>query len=107
MEQPYRANVLIVKSVGMLPGASAEYASLSINLLHIKIQAVILEQPHKTYKTYKIYPEEKKEVAPIVGATSWKMIIDVGRRELFGGVPGATYKLKLCFAGNLVDCGIV
>ena len=94
----------------MLPGASAEYASLSINLLHIKIQAVILEQPHKTYKTYKtykIYPEEKKEVAPIFGATSWKMIIDVGRRELFGGVPCATYKLKLCFAGNLVDCGIV
>ena len=25
MEQPYRANVLIVKMVGMLPGASAEY----------------------------------------------------------------------------------
>ena len=24
MEQPYRANTLIVKSVGMLPGASAE-----------------------------------------------------------------------------------
>ena len=55
-----------------------------------------MEQPHKTYKTYKIYriykiykiykiyPEEKKEVAPIFGATSWRMIIDVGRRGLFG-----------------------
>ena len=30
MEQPYRANTLIVKIVGMLPGASAEYTSLSM-----------------------------------------------------------------------------
>ena len=36
MEQPYRANVLIVKSVGMLPGASAEYTSLSMNVQYIK-----------------------------------------------------------------------
>ena len=36
MEQPYRANTLIVKSVGMLPGASAEYTPLSMNVLHIK-----------------------------------------------------------------------
>ncbi|MDE6082120.1 MAG: hypothetical protein K2F70_07620 [Muribaculaceae bacterium] len=35
MEQPYRVNVLIVKSVGMLPGASAEYTSLSVNVQHI------------------------------------------------------------------------
>ena len=35
MEQPYRANALIVKSVGMLPGASAEYTSLSLNVQHI------------------------------------------------------------------------
>ena len=32
MEQPYRANTLIVKSVGMPPGASAEYASLTMNV---------------------------------------------------------------------------
>ena len=36
MEQPYKANTLIVKSVGMLAGASAEYTSLSMNLQHIK-----------------------------------------------------------------------
>ncbi|MDE6080862.1 MAG: hypothetical protein K2F70_01160 [Muribaculaceae bacterium] len=36
MEQPYRVNTLIIKSVGMLPGASAEYTSLSINVQHIK-----------------------------------------------------------------------
>ena len=36
MKQPYRANTLIVKSVGMLPGASAEYTSLSMNVQHIK-----------------------------------------------------------------------
>ncbi|MBD5191588.1 MAG: hypothetical protein HDS88_01725 [Bacteroidales bacterium] len=39
MEQPYRANALIVKSVGMLHGASSEYASLSMNVQHLKIQA--------------------------------------------------------------------
>ncbi|MDE6082126.1 MAG: hypothetical protein K2F70_07650 [Muribaculaceae bacterium] len=39
MEQPYGANALIVKSVGMLPGASAEYTSLSMNVQYIKIQA--------------------------------------------------------------------
>ncbi|MDE6080784.1 MAG: hypothetical protein K2F70_00770 [Muribaculaceae bacterium] len=39
MEQSYRANVLISKSVGMLPGASAEYTSLSMNVQHIKIRA--------------------------------------------------------------------
>ena len=38
MEQLYRANVLIVKSVGMLHGASAEYTSLSMNVQHLKIQ---------------------------------------------------------------------
>ena len=32
----YRVNMLIVKSVGMLHGASAEYASLSMNVRHIK-----------------------------------------------------------------------
>ena len=36
MEQPYRANTLIVKSVEMLPGASAEYTSLSMNVQLIK-----------------------------------------------------------------------
>ena len=36
MEQPYRANTLIAKMVGMLPGASAEYTSLSMNAQHIK-----------------------------------------------------------------------
>ena len=36
MEQPYRDNVLIIKSVGMLPGASAEYISLSMNIKHLK-----------------------------------------------------------------------
>ena len=36
MEQPYRANAVIIKSVGMLPGASAEYATLSMNVQHIK-----------------------------------------------------------------------
>ena len=41
MEQPYRANVLIVKSVGMLPGASAEHTSLSINVQHIKNKGCI------------------------------------------------------------------
>ena len=39
MEQPYMANTLIVNSVGMLHGASAEYTSLSMNVQHIKIQA--------------------------------------------------------------------
>ena len=39
MEQPYRANALIVKMVGMFPGASAEYISLSMNVQHIKKQA--------------------------------------------------------------------
>ena len=39
MEQPYRDNTLIVKSVGMLPGASAEYTSLSMNVQHIKNRA--------------------------------------------------------------------
>ncbi|MBD5192401.1 MAG: hypothetical protein HDS88_05870 [Bacteroidales bacterium] len=38
MEQPYRDNILIVKMVGMLPGASAEYTSLSMNVQHITIQ---------------------------------------------------------------------
>ena len=37
MEQPYSANALIVKRVGMLPGASAEYTSLSMNVQHKKI----------------------------------------------------------------------
>ena len=36
MEQPYRANALTIKSVGMLPGASAEYTTLSMNVQHIK-----------------------------------------------------------------------
>ena len=36
MEQSYRVNALIVKSVGMLPGASAVYTSLSMNVHHIK-----------------------------------------------------------------------
>ena len=39
MEQPYLANALIVKSVGMLPGASAEHPSLSMNEKYIKNQA--------------------------------------------------------------------
>ena len=39
MEQPYRDNVLIIRSVGMLPGASAEYKSLSIIVQYIKNQA--------------------------------------------------------------------
>ena len=36
MEQPYRVNVLVIKSVGMIPEASAEYTSLSMNVQHIK-----------------------------------------------------------------------
>ncbi|MDE6081679.1 MAG: hypothetical protein K2F70_05370 [Muribaculaceae bacterium] len=36
MEQPYRVNALIVRMVGMLPGASAEYTSLSMNVQHVK-----------------------------------------------------------------------
>ena len=39
MEQPYRDNVLIIRSVGMLQGASAEYKSLSVNVQHIKNRA--------------------------------------------------------------------
>ncbi|MDE6081011.1 MAG: hypothetical protein K2F70_01910 [Muribaculaceae bacterium] len=39
MEQPYMDNVLIVKGVWMLPGASAEYTSLSMNVQYIKNQA--------------------------------------------------------------------
>ncbi|MDE6081256.1 MAG: hypothetical protein K2F70_03185, partial [Muribaculaceae bacterium] len=42
MEQPYRANVLIVKGVGMLPGASAEYASQSMNVQHIKKRGCVV-----------------------------------------------------------------
>ena len=34
MEQPYRVNALIVKGVGMLPGASAEYTSQSMKVQH-------------------------------------------------------------------------
>ncbi|MBD5192608.1 MAG: hypothetical protein HDS88_06915 [Bacteroidales bacterium] len=47
MEQPYRANALIVKRVGMLPGASAGYTSLSTNVQHIKQYSLhqILTQP--------------------------------------------------------------
>ena len=41
MEQHYGANMLIVKSVGMLSGASAEYASLSMNVQHIKNKGCI------------------------------------------------------------------
>ena len=41
MEQPYRANTVIIKSVGMLPGASAEYATLSMNVQHIKTTGCI------------------------------------------------------------------
>ena len=37
------ANVLIVKSVGMLPGASAEYTSLSMNVQHIKNTGYIFD----------------------------------------------------------------
>ena len=46
-EKPYRDNTLIIKSVGMLPGASAEYSSLSINVQYKKIQAasIFLIQP--------------------------------------------------------------
>ncbi|MDE6080705.1 MAG: hypothetical protein K2F70_00370 [Muribaculaceae bacterium] len=43
MEQPYGANLLIVKMVGMLPGASAEYTSLSKSAQHIKIQAASVD----------------------------------------------------------------
>ena len=48
MEQPYRVNALIVNDVGMLPGASAEYTSLTINVQQIKIQAasILLTQPY-------------------------------------------------------------
>ncbi|MDE6081198.1 MAG: hypothetical protein K2F70_02890 [Muribaculaceae bacterium] len=31
MEQPYRANILIVRRVGVLPGASAEYIYITIH----------------------------------------------------------------------------
>ena len=52
MEQPYRVNTLIVKSVGMLPEASAEYTSLSMNVQHIKKQGCIifLTQPYEYSK---------------------------------------------------------
>ena len=39
MEQSYRANALIIKSVGMLPRASAENILLSMNVQHIKNRA--------------------------------------------------------------------
>ena len=39
MEQPYKDNTLIIRGVGMLPGASAEYTSLSMNAQHIKNRA--------------------------------------------------------------------
>ena len=42
MEQPYRTNTLIAKMVGMLPGASAEYTSLSMNAQHIKKTGCII-----------------------------------------------------------------
>ncbi|MBD5192772.1 MAG: hypothetical protein HDS88_07755 [Bacteroidales bacterium] len=42
MEQPYMANTLIVKSVGMLHGASAEYASLFMNVQHVKNRAALI-----------------------------------------------------------------
>ncbi|MDE6080974.1 MAG: hypothetical protein K2F70_01725 [Muribaculaceae bacterium] len=42
MEQPYRDNTLIIKSVGMLPGASAEYTSLSMIVKHIKNTGCII-----------------------------------------------------------------
>ncbi|MBD5192347.1 MAG: hypothetical protein HDS88_05595 [Bacteroidales bacterium] len=41
MEQPYRANTLTVKSVGMLPGASADYTSLSMNVQMIYFIKII------------------------------------------------------------------
>ena len=43
MEQPYRANALIVNIVGMLPGASAEYTSLSLNVQHFIITGYIFD----------------------------------------------------------------
>ncbi|MDE6080816.1 MAG: hypothetical protein K2F70_00930 [Muribaculaceae bacterium] len=48
MEQPYRDNILIVKMVGMLPGASAEYTSLSMSVQHIKKYRLhqFLTHPH-------------------------------------------------------------
>ncbi|MDE6080635.1 MAG: hypothetical protein K2F70_00020 [Muribaculaceae bacterium] len=60
MDQPCRTNALIVKRVGMLPGASAEYASLSMNVQHIyKIQAAILTQPHKDCNRYQTHGKIK------------------------------------------------
>ena len=41
IEQPYRANMLIVKNVGVFPGASAEHTSLSMNVQHIKNKGCI------------------------------------------------------------------
>ena len=52
MEQPYKDNTLIIKSVGMLPGASAEFTTLSMNVQHIKIQAAIFD----TACIFYIYP---------------------------------------------------
>ena len=43
MEQPYMSNTLIVKRVGMLPGASAEYTSQSMNVQHIKNTGCIID----------------------------------------------------------------
>ncbi|MDE6082202.1 MAG: hypothetical protein K2F70_08045 [Muribaculaceae bacterium] len=54
MEQPYRANALVVKSVGMLPGASAENISLSMNVQHIKTGLHHLTQPRRSSKSKKI-----------------------------------------------------
>ena len=53
MEQPYNANVLIVKRIGMLPGASAEYTSLSMNVQHIKNRAAsIFDTAPWSYQNY-------------------------------------------------------
>ncbi|MBD5192201.1 MAG: hypothetical protein HDS88_04845 [Bacteroidales bacterium] len=55
MEQSYRANVLIVNMVGMLPGASVGYTSLSMNVQHIKI-GCILTHPRCGYnKSLSLY----------------------------------------------------
>ncbi|MBD5192184.1 MAG: hypothetical protein HDS88_04755 [Bacteroidales bacterium] len=54
MEQPYTANTLIIKSVGMLPGASAEYTSLSINVQHKKRLHHLTQPPAKLFRLVQV-----------------------------------------------------
>ena len=41
-EHPYRVNALIIRDVGMLPGASAEYTSLSHNPVYGEAALILI-----------------------------------------------------------------